>query len=874
MGEGMSASGRIVPSFAANLQAWGDRSALIGEDGQSISYSQLARMADRFAASLPDGVRLLAVEARNRSEAVAAYLGALRANVPVIMHSGGTASGHILDRYRPDARYAPDGAGGNWRLQITPTAWECLPHPELALLLSTSGSTGSPKLVRLSAAALGANAQSIAAYLALGTADRAVTSLPLSYSYGLSVLNSHFEVGASVVLTDLSVADPAFHKLLQARGVTGLAGVPHSYELMERSGLLANLPASVTTLTQAGGRMAQDLALRVAEQTRRTRAKLFLMYGQTEATARIAYLRPELLTRYPGAIGQAIPGGELWLEDENGARAAPGEVGELIYRGPNVMMGYATDRGMLADPPGPDVLRTGDLAAEIAPGIFRIAGRKTRFVKLFGLRIGLDDLEARCREAGADAFVAGDDAQVVIAAARADLDKSRQVAIRLGLPEDKFAFVHLSEIPRLPGGKVDYPAILSAARASKDPSRSTGTDAIEAVVQLYQRLARGAPLKETDSFESLNGDSLSYVQCSIAIEDALGETPDGWERLSLARLRTLARAKTVQGSALWRMTWLESDVVVRFLAIMQILFQHALDNMQGGADILMLLAGLSWARFQHARLTTGGSGAAFLDFTRRYLLIYLGIMLGVFALNRKILWSHQLFISTFRGDWGGILNTYWFIESLTWCVALICVALAVPAIRKFAVLQPAFFSLAFVGTALAIRLIGGLALDAPAHVFRSPDQMLIYFAAGWAIALAGWQLRLALFVLLGFVSAMAWGWADTHVAAIAVAAGLMVFVRRVPMPRLASHVVGAIAAASFYIYLFNIFPMYVTDIILQARFGKFWLAQIAASLLLGILASKILSRSDDLWIRMRAWLFPRRSGGHSDKAPVPPAMIS
>lgn len=832
-------------------------------------------MADRFAASLPDDVRLLAVEARNRAEAVAAYLGALRANVPVIMHSGGAAADHILDRYQPDARYALDRASGGWRLEITLTPWECAPHPELALLLSTSGSTGSPKLVRLSATALDANAQSIATYLAIGAADRAVTSLPLSYSYGLSVLNSHLAVGASVVLTDLSVADPAFRDLLQARGVTGLAGVPHSYELMERSGLLANLPASVTTLTQAGGRMAQDLALRVAEQAHRTRAKLFVMYGQTEATARIAYLRPGQLVRYPGAIGQAIPGGELWLEDEDGARAAPGEVGELIYRGPNVMMGYASERRNMTDPPGADVLRTGDLATEIEPGIFRITGRKSRFVKLFGLRVGLDDLEARFREAGAEAFAAGDDALVVIgAAAHADLDKSRQVVIQLSLPEDRFSFVQFPEIPRSPGGKVDYPAILRAARIHEDRPGSAKTDAIETVVQLYQQLARGVPLRETDSFESLNGDSLSYVQCSIAIEEALGETPDSWERLSLARLRVLARAKTVQGSAIWRLMWLESDVVVRCLAIMQILFQHALGNMQGGADILMLLAGSSWARFQHTRLTTGGSGAAFMDFVRRYLLIYLGIMFGVFALNRKIIWSHQFFISTFRGDWGGILNTYWFIESLTWCVAMICVALAVPAIRRFASRQPTFFSLAFVGAALAIRLLGGLMLDAAALVFRSPDQMLIYFAVGWAIAFTGWKLRLALFALLGFVSAMAWGWADTHGAAIAVAAGLIVFVRRVPMPRFAGRAVGAIAAASFYIYLFNIFPMYTTDILLHARFGKFWLAQIAASLILGIAVSMLLSHSDELWNRMRAWFLLKQSGSSLGKASAPPGAVS
>ncbi|MBN9544718.1 MAG: AMP-binding protein [Alphaproteobacteria bacterium] len=812
-------------------------------------------MADHFAAALPDDVKLLAIEARSRADAVVAYLGALRASVPVILHSGGAPAGSVLDHYRPDARYAPDGTDGDWCLRIAPTPWECPPHPQLALLLSTSGSTGSPKLVRLSATALDANARAIAAYLGLTAADRAVTSLPLSYSYGLSVLNSHLAVGASIVLTELSVADPVFRDLLQARGVTGLAGVPHSYELMERCGLLANLPASVATLTQAGGRMAKDLAARVAAEARRTRARLFIMYGQTEATARIAYLRPDLLSRYPDAIGQAIPSGEIWLEHESGARAAAGEPGELIYRGPNVMMGYASERRNMADPPGADVLRTGDLAVEIAPGIFRITGRKSRFVKLFGLRIGLDDLEARFREAGVEAFAAGDDTLVAIAAAaQADLDKAREALAPLDLPEDMFAFVPLPAIPRVPGGKVDYPAILRAGRAGK--SQPAARNPIEAVEQLYRRLARGAPLAETDSFDSLSGDSLSYVQCSIAIEEALGEAPEGWETFPLARLRSLARAKTAPRSDTWRMMSLESDILVRSLAITQILFQHALNNMQGGADLLMMLSGFSWARFQQPRLVAGESGAAFLDFARRYMSIYLVIMLAVSAINGEVRWSHQFFISTFRGDWGGILNTYWFIESLTWCVAVICLVLAVAPVRKFAARQPLFFSLAFVGTALAIRLIGGLLLDAPAHVFRSPDQMLVYFAAGWAIAIAGRELRLALFAMLATLSAMAWGWNDTHVAAMIVAAGLIVFVRRIPMPRPVGRAVGAIAAASFYIYLFNIFPVYVTDIILHARFGKFWLLQIAASLALGIAASLLLSHADELWARVRAWIAP------------------
>ncbi len=842
----MASNGGIPPLFAADLQQWGAATALVTEDGRAISFDQLAGLADDFAASLSDDILLLAVEARNRVEAVVAYLGALRSGIPVIMHTDAAAAEHILDHYRPDARYLFDEANGAWRLETRPAAWEHEPHPDLALLLSTSGSTGSPKLVRLSGSALDANARSIAAYLGLTRADRAVTSLPLSYSYGLSVVNSHLMVGGSILLTEASVADATFRDMLHAHRVTGLAGVPHSYELMDRAGLLADLPVSLTTLTQAGGRMAPDLVARVAEQARDSEARLFLMYGQTEATARIAYLPPEHLTRHPGAIGQAIPGGELWLENGQGGRVTSGEAGELVYRGPNVMMGYATARHDMADPPGPDVLRTGDLAVEIEPGLFRIIGRKSRFVKPFGLRIGLDDLEERCREAGATACVAGDDMVVVVATATAaDREKARRALGRLDLPVDLLEFIPPGALPRTQRGKIDYAAVLRMGHAARERVLAADSSAIDRVVRLYRRVARGAPIAESDSFQSLGGDSLNYVQCSIAIEDVLGDLPDGWEALSLAELRALARADN-SGHPLWHTSWLESDIVVRCLAITLVLFQHALSGMQGGADVLMMLAGFSWARFQRTRLLAGRSATVFGDFVRRYLLIYFAIMLAVFAHDGRILWWHQLFVSTFHGDWGGILNPYWFIESLTWCVATICLLLAIPAARRFAAAHPTRFGLVFTGVALAIHVIGGLICDAAGHAFRSPDQTLVYFAAGWAIAQARPLLRLALFAMLATVSALAWGWNDTHVATMLVAAGLIVFVRRIPLPDIIGRMVVVIAAASFYIYLFNIFPMYVTDTILHAKFGKFWLSQICVSLALGIGVHLLLSRGSEL----------------------------
>ena len=820
---------RGVP-FAIELESRGDAVAFILAEGRVVSYRELAGLADSFVARLAADVRLLAIHMTNSLEPLAAYLGALRAGLPVILHGGGVAS--TLANCPPDAEYLPSDDRATWTLSQDPRAGAA-PHPDLAVMLSTSGSTGSSKLVRLSGANLQANADSIAAYLELTSTERAITSLPPSYSYGLSILNSHLSVGASIVLTELSVRDDKFRRLVERHGVTSLSGVPTSYELMEQKGLLSPLPASVKTLTQAGGRMPPDRVVQVAEYARIAGARLFVMYGQTEATARIAFLPPELLPEHAGFIGRPIPAGELWIEGAEGQRLAAGEEGELVYRGPNVMMGYATSREELAGPAGPDTLRTGDIAVEAEPGLFKITGRKSRFVKPFGLRVGLDDLEQRCSALGAAVRVTGDDGLIVLAAEKAqDLEVARQSIESLDLPEGLFEFVRLGETPLLSNSKVDYRAILDFGRAQREAA-GTGQDGFAALTILFHRLARGRELSERDSFESLGGDSLSYVQCSIAIEEALGRLPDGWEQMSLPELRALGSDPDARRGR-FRMISMESDILVRCGAILLILFQHALSGMQGGADILMTLAGFSWARFQRKRLVDGKSGSVFVDFARRYLSIYLLIICVASALNKSISWTHLTFVSTFLADWGGILNIYWFIESLTWCVGLTCLAFAVPAVRRVVAERPLQAALAVVGLGVVIRLAGSTLIDTKATVFRSPDQMLLYFTAGWAIALAGRSLRLGLFAMLCVASGLAWGWTDTHLLSMACAGAMIVFAPRISLPAPAARAVMLVAAASFYIYLFNVFPMYLTDNLLHAQFGRFWWLQILLSLAIGI----------------------------------------
>ena len=235
---------------------------------------------------------------------------------------------------------------------------------------------------------LQSNAESISEYLNIGPNDRAATTLPMSYCYGLSVINSHLLRGAGLVLTDLSVVDPCFWELFRRRGATALAAVPYTFELLERVGFADMELPSLRYVTQAGGRMAPESVRSYAELGRRKGWELFVMYGQTEATARMAYLPPELAASVPGAVGIPVPGGSFRIDPVPGL-----EHGELVYTGPNVMLGYAGSPADLAVGRTVTELRTGDLARHHPAGVYEVVGRRSRFVKIVGLRVDLGQVE-------------------------------------------------------------------------------------------------------------------------------------------------------------------------------------------------------------------------------------------------------------------------------------------------------------------------------------------------------------------------------------------------------------------------------------------------------------------------------------------------
>ncbi len=410
-----------------------DRTACIDDEGREYTYGQIWDMGDE----LTEGARgVVMLECSNDAESLARYLALLRRRCPVILISKtlDTEAKAVLR-----ATYEGD--------------YET--NPELGLLLSTSGSMGDRKLVRLSYENLQANCDSIVKYLGITADERPITTLPMEYTYGLSVIHTHLAAGATIILTNRSLFQREFWEMAEKYEATSMAGVPYTYEMFERLRLTEmNLP-HLKTLTQAGGHLHEDLQWKYGKWAAETGRRLFVMYGQTEATARMSYIPPEKCLEKIGSIGIPVPGGSMYIADD----------GELVYLGANVSMGYATKREDLAlgDENG-GLLKTGDMARMDDEGYFYITGRKKRFVKVQGRRISLDKVEEDLQEAFAcDEIVcmgSDDDGITVYTSSRETADREDEIAamfMEKWLVRPRLVRVrYINKIPRNDSGKVLY----------------------------------------------------------------------------------------------------------------------------------------------------------------------------------------------------------------------------------------------------------------------------------------------------------------------------------------------------------------------------------------------------------------------------------
>jgi acyl-CoA synthetase (AMP-forming)/AMP-acid ligase II len=391
------------------LGKYSNNTALIDENRQQITYGQLNEAATKLADYI--GKRCLVFSlCRNEIGSVLGYVAFVNNGIVPVQLSSHLESGlleTLLEVYKPSFLWVPKDqvnsfqsleevwSAYDYSLLKTDYESEYKLYNELALLITTSGSTGSPKLVRQSYMNLLDNAKSIAEYLKLDDTERPITTLPMNYVYGLSIINSHFLVGATLLLTDKGLMQKEFWNFFKEAEATSFGGVPYTYEMLDKLRFYRMKLPSLRTMTQAGGKITPELHEKFAAYAAEQGKNFVVMYGAAEATSRMGYLPPEKAVEKKGSMGIPIPGGKFILVDDNGNEVTtPHTTGELVYEGKNVTLGYA-EKGedLILGDERHGRLETGDMAQFDEDGFYYIVGRKKRFLKIYGNRVNLDEID-------------------------------------------------------------------------------------------------------------------------------------------------------------------------------------------------------------------------------------------------------------------------------------------------------------------------------------------------------------------------------------------------------------------------------------------------------------------------------------------------
>jgi len=473
-----------------DFESYGDSPALIADTGFTLTYHDLASLSDDTEAAVrksfdgDGGMKPLTMfVCRNSLGAIAGYAALMNRGYPVLPFSAELSADmrrELMKVYRPGLLLLPEELRGEYPAMkevcgirdyvLLKTNYpELFPlHPQLGLLITTSGSTGSAKFVRQSRENLRFNAAAIAEYLQISASDKTITALPLQYTYGLSVLHANLLRGAAMVVTQSGIMDPEFWDLVEAEKVTCFHGVPNTYEMLHRIGLFEEDFPSLRTMSQAGGKLSLELQEYYGRYAEENGKRFIIMYGQSEATAAISWLPAEDTLRKPGSVGIVIPGGTVTIQDEAG-RSVTGarQSGELIYRGSNVAMGYA-QRGedlQLGDE-WKGELRTGDVAEYDEDGYLTITGRLKRYIKMGGHRVSLDEIDSMVMDElnVLSVSIGTDDHLTVFVTDALEKDPvSDFINRKIPAARTGFRVLVIPEFPRNEGGKILYAELQGAA---------------------------------------------------------------------------------------------------------------------------------------------------------------------------------------------------------------------------------------------------------------------------------------------------------------------------------------------------------------------------------------------------------------------------
>lgn len=461
-----------------NFEQFKNNVAIIDEYGTDVSYEDLIEFGDKVASVISER-SLVFVMCTNSIGSVAGYASFVNKGMVSVLlnaHLEKELLDNLVETYKPEyiwvptemcteyEKYNAQNVFSEYGYTLLKTTFDANYelYDELCIMLTTSGSTGSPKFVRQSYKNVESNAKSIVQYLELNSSERPITTLPMNYTYGLSIINSHFMVGATLLVTDKGLMQKEFWKFFKGAEATSFGGVPYTYEMLERLRFFKMELPSLRYMTQAGGKLTPELHKKFAEYAGQKNVKFIVMYGQCEATARMGYLPAEKSLEKYGSMGIAIPGGKFKLIDVNGNDITePHVTGELVYYGPNVTLGYAEcGQDLIKGDERFGELCTGDMAQFDEDGYYYIVGRKKRFLKIYGNRVNLDEVDRMIKTKfdNIDVASAGidDHMYIFVTEERYANDVVKFVVEKTRLNPAAFQSIVIDSIPKNDAGKTLY----------------------------------------------------------------------------------------------------------------------------------------------------------------------------------------------------------------------------------------------------------------------------------------------------------------------------------------------------------------------------------------------------------------------------------
>lgn len=454
-----------------NFNSHKDKIALISDDNNKLTRGELHLEIEKLAKAI-GGRTLVFCLCTNTIGSVIGYTCLINNNVvPVLLNASLDKDllNNLIKTYKPKYIWSPNDENYNfvyetynYKLYKTNFDSEYKLNDNLALLLTTSGSTGSPKFVRQIYKNIKVNAEQIVEYLKLDDTERPITSLPMNYTYGLSIINSHLLVGATILLTDKTLMNRDFWNFFKNENATSFGGVPYTYEILDKLRFSRMDLPSLRYFTQAGGKLSPELHKKFAEYANEKNKKFIVMYGACEATARMGYLPAEKSLEKYGSCGIPIPRGKFTLFDENNNIITESEkTGELVYEGENVCMGYAEcGEDLIKGDERNGVLHTGDMAKRDSDGYYYIVGRMKRFLKMYGNRVNLDEIDRLIKSEFnyIDCATSGvDDHMYIFVIDEKIVDSVHKfIASKTNLNPKGFEVIKIDSIPKNDSGKILY----------------------------------------------------------------------------------------------------------------------------------------------------------------------------------------------------------------------------------------------------------------------------------------------------------------------------------------------------------------------------------------------------------------------------------